>query len=57
MTKLDLLLQQAEVRARRALVGTREQLRPLFHMIHADGKEASRVFLGATPARRRPRTP
>jgi len=27
MTKLDLLLQQAEVRARRALIGTREQFR------------------------------
>jgi hypothetical protein len=40
MTKLDLLLQQAEVRARLALIGTREQLRPLFHMIHADGKES-----------------
>jgi hypothetical protein len=40
MTKLDLLLQQAEVRARRALIGTREQLCPLFHMIHADGKES-----------------
>jgi hypothetical protein len=40
MTKLDLLLQQAEVRARRALIGTREQLRPLLHMIHADGKES-----------------
>jgi len=40
VTKLDLLLQQAEVRARRALVGTREQLRPLFHMIHAGGKES-----------------
>ena len=40
MTKLDLLLQQAEVHARRALIGTREQLRPLFHMIHADGKES-----------------
>jgi hypothetical protein len=39
MTKLDLLLQQAEVRARRALIGTREQLRPLLHMTHADGKE------------------
>ena len=38
--KLDLLLQQAEARARRALIGTREQLRPLFHMIHADGKES-----------------
>ena len=40
MTKLDLLLQQAEVRARRALIGTREQLRPLFHMIHANGQES-----------------
>jgi hypothetical protein len=40
MTKLNLLLQQAEVSARRALIGTREQLRPLFHMIHADGKES-----------------
>jgi hypothetical protein len=40
MTKLDLLLQQAEVRARRALIGTREKLRPLLHMIHADGKES-----------------
>ena len=40
MTKLDLLLQQAEVRARRTLIGTREQLRPLLHMIHADGKES-----------------
>jgi hypothetical protein len=39
MTKLDLLLQQAEVRARRALIGRREQLRPLLHMTHADGKE------------------
>jgi hypothetical protein len=27
------------VRARRALIGTREQLRPLLHMTHADGKE------------------
>jgi hypothetical protein len=40
MTKLDLLLQQAEVSARRALIGTREQLRPLFHMIHANGQES-----------------
>ena len=40
MTKLDLLLQQAEARARRALIGTREKLRPLLHMIHADGKES-----------------
>jgi hypothetical protein len=39
MTKLDLLLQQAKVRARRALIGTREQLRPLLCMTHADGKE------------------
>ena len=39
MTKLDLLLQQAEARARRALIGTREELRPLLRMIHADGKE------------------
>jgi hypothetical protein len=40
MTKLDLLLQQAEVRARRTLIGTGGQLRPLLHMIHADGKES-----------------
>jgi hypothetical protein len=40
MTKLDLLLQQAEVSARSALIGTREQLRPLFHMIHANGQES-----------------
>jgi hypothetical protein len=40
MTKFDLLLQQAEVHARRALIGTRERLRPLLHMIHADGKES-----------------
>ena len=39
MTKFDLLLQQAEVSARRALIGTREQLRPLFHMIHTEGKK------------------
>ena len=39
MTKLDLLLQQAEALARRALIGTREELRPLLRMIHADGKE------------------
>jgi hypothetical protein len=40
MTKLDLLLQQAEVSARSALIGTRERLRPLFHMIHANGQES-----------------
>jgi hypothetical protein len=40
MTKLDLLLQQAEVSVRSALIGTREQLRPLFHMIHANGQES-----------------
>jgi hypothetical protein len=28
------------VRARRALIGSRERLRPLLHMIHADGKES-----------------
>jgi hypothetical protein len=28
------------VSARRALIGTREQLRPLFHMIHANGQES-----------------
>jgi hypothetical protein len=39
MTKFDLLLQQAEVSARRAFIGTREQLRPLFHMIHTEGKK------------------
>ena len=37
--KLDLLVQQAEALARRALIGTREELRPLLRMIHADGKE------------------
>lgn len=39
MTKLDFLLQEAEVRARRVLIGTREQLSPLLYMTHADGKE------------------
>jgi hypothetical protein len=28
------------VRARRALIGARERLRPLLHMIHADGNES-----------------
>jgi hypothetical protein len=39
MTKLDLLLQEAEVGARRVLIGTREQVSPLLYMTHADGKE------------------
>jgi hypothetical protein len=56
LTKLDLLLQQAGVRARRALIGTRQQLRPLLHMIHADGKE-SVAGVPWAPARRRPRSP
>jgi hypothetical protein len=43
MTKFDLPLQQAEMSARRALIGTREQLRPLFHDPHRGQEESRRV--------------